>query len=67
MRIQSAALDSLVVQQLLWENENPVRRSLVRERSKATKYQAMCVRNGLAEAAAAVQVTIDNIERKLYA
>lgn len=59
--------DTLVVRQLEWENENPVRRSLVRERSKAAQYQKTCVYHGMLDAAAAVQVTIDNIERKLYA
>lgn len=59
--------DLLIVRQVEWENENPVRRSLVRERAKATQYQKTCVFHGLEEAAAAVQVTIDNIERKLYA
>lgn len=59
--------EELATQLLLWEQENPIRSSLARERRKAMNYKKKCEHLGLLDAAGAVQATIDQMEARLYA
>ena len=59
--------DQLIIDAFLWENENPIRSSLARERRKAMGYKRKCENLGLLDAADAVQETIDGMEARLYA